>query len=329
MQRPTPRPRPAKPTPTPTSTPRRTALRLGRAVGVPLLLAALVTAGSPGWVSYTIRRGDNLETIAKRYHTTVSKLVQVNGLPGNGNLIYAGETLKVPAPPKPKRPTVRTVTVVHKHRVVPGDSLIGISKRYGVRPAVIVQANRLPRSLVVRLGQVLRVPVTRRVVTPRSTANSFAGRTYPSAVVAAAARNRAALARRDVPSRQEVRALIVRTARRHGVDPHLALAVSWQEAGWNMRKVSVANAIGAMQVIPSTGAWASEVVGRRLNLLNARDNVTAGVVLLKVLTRSTSEPKAVAAYYQGLKSVREKGMYADTKLYVRNVLALKKRFARG
>lgn len=327
MQRPTPRPRPAKPTPT--STPRRTALRLGRAIGVPLLLAALVTAGSPGWVSYTIRRGDNLETIAKRYHTTVSKLVQVNGLPGNGNLIYAGETLKVPAPPKPKPPAVRTVTVVHKHRVVPGDSLIRISKRYGVRPAVIVQANRLPRSLVVRLGQVLRVPVTRRVVTPRSTANSFAGRTYPSAVVAAAARNRAALARRDVPSRQEVRALIVRTARRHGVDPHLALAVSWQEAGWNMRKVSVANAIGAMQVIPSTGAWASEVVGRRLNLLNARDNVTAGVVLLKVLTRSTSEPKAVAAYYQGLKSVREKGMYADTKLYVRNVLALKKRFARG
>ncbi len=39
---------------------RRRWLRLGRTVAVPLLLAALVTAGSPGWGSYTIKRGDTL-----------------------------------------------------------------------------------------------------------------------------------------------------------------------------------------------------------------------------------------------------------------------------
>jgi soluble lytic murein transglycosylase-like protein len=283
-----------------------------------------VTAGTPGWGSYVIHRGDTLESIAKRYHTTVAKLVQVNRLPGNGNLIYAGANLKVPEAGT-SRATSRTV--LRRHRVVRGDSLIKIAKRYGVSTAAVKRANRLPRSNVVRLGEVLVVPVRVRTTTSTSSANSFAGRTYPSAVVAAAARNRAVLARRHVPSPAQMRSLITRTARRHGVDPSLALAVSWQESGWNHRRVSVANAVGAMQVIPSTGRWISTVVGRRLDLLNPQDNVTAGVVLLKVLSRSAGEKHAIAGYYQGLKSVRERGMYTDTKRYVANVQSLKRRFA--
>ena len=307
---------------------RRRLVRLGRTIGVPLLLAALVTAGSPGWGSYTIRDGDTLGAIAKRYGTTVSRLVAVNRLPGNGNLIYAGSSLRVPV--SKGSSASRMVTVKRKHRVVSGDSLIKIARTYGVAPAVIAKANRLPRSLIVRLGDTLVVPVTRKVASSagKSSANTFAGRTYASSIVSAAARNRATLANRRVPSRDGMRALIVRTANRHGVDPNLALAISWQESGFNMRAVSVANAVGAMQVIPATGDWMSTVVGRRLDLLRPRDNVLAGVVLLKVLTGSASERNAVAGYYQGLRSVRERGMYPDTKRYVANILALKRQFAR-
>ena len=306
---------------------RQELLRLSRLLAVPLLLAALVTAGSPGWGSYTIRRGDTLEAIAARYHTTVSRLVEVNRLPGNGNLIYAGESLRVPT--ANRAAASRTVTIERKHRVVAGDSLIKIAKKYGVRPDVIARANRLPASKIVRLGDTLVVPVTRRVASSaaKSSANSFAGRTYASSIVSAAARNRAILANRRVPSRDAMRALIVKTAKKNGVDPALALAISWQESGFNMRAVSVANAIGAMQVIPSTGEWISSVVGRRLDLLKPQDNVTAGVVLLKILTRSASQRTAVAGYYQGLKSVRERGMFPDTKRYVANILALKKQFS--
>jgi soluble lytic murein transglycosylase-like protein len=120
--------------------------------------------------------------------------------------------------------------------------------------------------------------------------------------------------------------MIVSTARRHGVDPSLALAVAWQESGWNQRQVSVANAIGTMQVIPSSGEWASQMVGRRLNLLNTQDNITAGVVILRALMRGAHSPKeAIAGYYQGLASVQKSGMYADTKGYVAAVLAHKAR----
>ena len=124
-----------------------------------------------------------------------------------------------------------------------------------------------------------------------------------------------------------MRDIIAGRARANGVDPALALAVSYQESGWNMHVVSVANAVGAMQVIPATSDWISGVVGRRLDPLDPHDNATTGVVLLRILRQSaSSEKQAIAGYYQGLRSVRERGMYPDTRRYVKNVLALKARF---
>jgi soluble lytic murein transglycosylase-like protein len=125
-----------------------------------------------------------------------------------------------------------------------------------------------------------------------------------------------------------MRNLIAAKARANGVSPALALAISYQESGWNQGVVSVANAVGAMQVIPATTDWISGVVGRRLDPLSASDNATTGVVLLRILTQSASnERQAIAGYYQGLRSVRENGMYPDTKRYVDNVLYLKGRFS--
>ena len=77
-------------------------------------------------------------------------------------------------------------------------------------------------------------------------------------------------------------------------------------------------------VIPSSGLWASELSGHRLNLLNAQDNITAGVVIIRTLTRSArTEREAIAGYYQGLNSVQSNGLYPDTLQYVRSILALK------
>jgi LysM repeat protein len=313
--------------------------QIAKLVGVPVLLAAIVTAGAPSWTTYHIKRGDTVTEIAARYRVSVAQLVEVNRLPGNGNLIYAGRTLKVPVRKPAKHvakqraagPAMRTVVI--RHRVVLGDTLTGISRKYDVPTARIRAANRLP-STVVQLGTTLRVPVRKPVAPPKRAVrkagrhNSFAGRVYPDAVVKAAARNRAILAKRAHPSRAETRRMITRTARALGVDPELALAVAWNESGWNQRRVSVANAIGVMQVLPSTGRWISSVVGRDLNLLKARDNIVAGVTLLRVLTQAAKLDHAVAGYYQGLGSVKRNGMFRDTKRYVATVLAIKKRFER-
>ena len=124
--------------------------------------------------------------------------------------------------------------------------------------------------------------------------------------------------------------MVARTAARHGVDPQLALAVSWQESGWQMDRRSSAGAIGAMQVLPSTATWMSLYEGRRLHPHRLADNATAGVRLLSVLEGETSNRRrAVAAYYQGLGAVRDHGIYPVSRPYVRNVLAIKHRLEAG
>ncbi len=125
----------------------------------------------------------------------------------------------------------------------------------------------------------------------------------------------------------EVREIVAATARRYGVDPSLALAVAFHESGFQQHVVSPVDAIGVMQVLPSTGRGVSKIVGRELDLLDVRDNVTAGVALLDSLLASTgSSDKALAGYYQGLGSVAKRGLLPQTEAYIRNVNALRPRF---
>lgn len=121
-----------------------------------------------------------------------------------------------------------------------------------------------------------------------------------------------------------------RAARRHDVDPQLALAIAWQESGWPMDVVSDAGAVGAMQVLPSTGRWMEQYAGRVLRLRTLRDSAAAGTLPLRVLDANTSRTQhVIAAYYQGLGAVRRHGLYDETERYVTNVWAIKHRLQDG
>jgi len=319
----------------------RNVVRVLTGIAVPVLVAGVITAGSPGFGAYTVKSGDTLSHIASRYGTSVKTLVALNKLPGNGNAIYAGEVLKLPGAPKAapksrtatKTPPKRSQLRMSRYIVKPGDTISKIAKRFRCSQANLLGANRMNARDRIYVGQSLRVPVKAKVKAPKKSTknkrNTFAGRTYADHIVAQADRNRATLKKRKLPSRAQMRSLIIATAKRYGVDPELALAVAWQESGWKQRVVSPANAIGTMQVIPSTGRFSSSIVGRDLDLLKAQDNVTAGVVLLDRLTAAAKLDIAVAGYYQGLGGVRKNGMYPDTKLYVKSVLRLKGQFEKG
>lgn len=282
---------------------------------------------------YVVRSGDTISDIALRLKVSPSTLLRLNHLDSRGR-IYVGQHLAVPAAAARTQAKAAAAAAIAarwtSYTVRSGDTVSHIAVRLGTTQATILKANRLRTTSVIHPGQHLRVPRTAAPAkaATRPSANSFAGRTYADSVVRAAATNRRQLASRAIPSREATRRLIERTARRYGVDPALALAVGYQESGWNQRQVSVANAIGTMQVIPSSGQWASTLVGRRLNLLDTEDNVTAGVVILKALTTSAGRlDHAIAGYYQGLASVKSRGMHADTQQYVRSVMALKRQFA--
>ena len=287
--------------------PRRSGRRTLVAV---LVVAAVATAHAPALI--TVRPGDTLWELARRHGTSVSQLQRLNGLDGRAT-IYAGQTLAIGG----SSPAGRT------HVVVRGDTLSTIAKTYRVSSRSIAAANQLSGTTV-RLGRRLVIPGGSSASTSVPTHN--AGVAIPQSVRESVARHRATLGSRRVPSKADARAMVARTARRHGVDPALALAVAYHESGFQQRVVSPVDAIGVMQVLPSTG----RALDRDLDLLHAQDNITAGVLLLKQLVRATgSNDKALAGYYQGLGSIRSRGVLPQTTTYIKNINALRPRFANG
>jgi hypothetical protein len=218
--------------------------------------------------------------------------------------------------PWPGHPDRRIVT----HTVRPGDTATGLAVRYHAWTRELVALNHLGPDAMLRVGERVRIPV---VVSAVRRSRAVRAEPAPSRHEV---RLRAAGWRHWRMSREEVRAAIGREARRRGVPVRLAQAVAWQESGWRQPVRSPAGAIGVMQVLPGTGLWMSLYVGRPLDLRDTRDNITAGVTLLRVLldeTRTTR--RAVGAYYQGLGAVRRHGLYRDTRRYVANVLAVRDR----
>jgi LysM repeat protein len=301
-------------------------LRIGNHLWVPRTTPAprAAIARTASTATHVVRSGDTLGGIAARYRVSLSTLYSLNAISRTA-YIRPGQRVKVPAQAARAKAKAAAAAAFKTTMVTvrAGDTLSAIALRHRVSQTSLTKTNGLSARSLLRIGQKLKVVTPARKA---DSSNTFAGRTYSNKVVSAAAANRAYLARHDVPSRLRTKAMIASTARRHGVDPRLALAISYQESGWSQRQVSVANAIGAMQVIPSSGVWASDLVGRKLDLLQAQDNITAGVVILRSLTRSArTQEEAIAGYYQGLHSVRSKGMYPDTRQYVRSILLLKSR----
>jgi soluble lytic murein transglycosylase-like protein len=283
-----------------------------RALGLLLLVAAVVTAAAPSTIR--LRRGDTLSELARRHHTTVATLQALNHL-GDRTTIYAGQAFLVPGRAAAPRPASRTV--LRTYVVRPGDGLISVARRLGTTPRALVAANHLRRDYLL-LGEHLRYPVRART----------AAAPQGSAVSRSAALHRAQLQSRRLPGKAAVREMVRRAARRHGVPVSLAMAVAYQESGFQQRVVSPVDAIGAMQVLPSTGRALGRLHGRSFDLLKASDNVEAGVLLLRDLLRATGTPeRALAGYYQGLGSISRKGLLPQTKQYVRNVMLLRHQFA--
>ncbi|WP_146008942.1 LysM peptidoglycan-binding domain-containing protein, partial [Zhihengliuella halotolerans] len=286
--------------------------------------------------SYTIKSGDTLSGIAASNGLSLSKLLEINNLKSTST-IYAGKTIRLAAgssssskssSSSSSSSSTSSSSSSRTHTVASGETLSGIAGKYGVGLSKLLSANGLKNTSVIHPGKKLKVPGSGSTeAAGQLVPSTFLHYKYPEATVKSANENKAVLLSRDLPNRDEMRSIIASTARQFGVDPSLALAHAYQESGFNATAVSPANAIGAMQVIPSSGEWASSLVGRKLDLLNPHDNAVAGVAIIAALQRtSDSFENGIASYYQGQGSVRRNGMYDDTKDYVRSVKAHQKNF---
>ena len=320
--------------------------------------AVVVPVSTTPWKTIAVRPGDTLWHLAIAHRTTVRALVDKNRLPAGGSFIRPGQKLLVPGSPatavtpKPKpatkpapkpatKPAPKPATAKPSgsttpapsvpagglvHVVVRGDTMSGIAAKYKVSLTKLLAANKLKDAGLIFIGQRIVVPGVTSApapATPTPAPTPPSGYTTPTKTQLAVAASKDKLAARDVPTRTETADLIRATATRNGVDPKLALAIGWLESGWYQRAVSYTDAVGVMQLMPVSETWASQLAGRSLDRYDAKDNVTAGVLIIRaLLATADSREQAIAGYYQGLYSVRTKGLYEDTKKYVANVLAV-------
>ncbi|HWU33553.1 MAG TPA: transglycosylase SLT domain-containing protein, partial [Marmoricola sp.] len=223
--------------------------------------------------------------------------------------------------------------ILIKRTVVRGDTLYSLAVHYRAWTSEIASLNQVS---TLRPGQRIRIPIVVSVM--REAERAAIARAVKAASASPhrttrharrlsyAQRMRAAGWRNWTMNRSQIRGTIIATARHHRVDPKLALAIGWQESGWQQPLISSAGAIGVMQLLPSTASWMGFYAGRALNPRHTRDNILAGVLFLKYLGNLAGpnhRGQIIAGYYQGLTALgRKRFWYSDTKRYVRSVSAI-------
>jgi LysM repeat protein len=279
----------------------RTRARLG-ALGRPLVSRRVLVQGTYGWdvstLQFQLARAGHLRLLEVDGHfgaSTRSALTRfqrsrglaVDGIFGPATLTAFGHGERTPV-------LTRSTASMISYTVRPGDTLAEIAARHKTTVPALAKANDLDSPNLVVIGDTLRLP----------------GTASPGPAVEL--------------SRSTVRGLIDKWANHYGVPASLARALAWQESGFQTNVTSSTGAWGPMQVMPETWAFVETILLGRSVPRTGEGGVEIGMTLLNhLLKRFEGDQRlALAAWYQGEKAVRERGLFEDTKNFVANVLAL-------
>ncbi len=122
-------------------------LRTGQKLRIPKKGSRLPPAPTYTTVTHTVRRGDSLWRLARRYHTTIEQIKRENHL--RSNRLVVGQKLEV-----------RAATSVSRriYLVKRGDTLSGIARKHGIALDTLLRLNGLSPSDPIYPNQRLRLP---------------------------------------------------------------------------------------------------------------------------------------------------------------------------
>ena len=211
--------------------------------------------------------------------------VAADGIAGQATFTALGLQTRIPVRAS------RTATL-KRYVVKPGDSLTLIAKKHGTTLSTLSRINKLDPKHVLLIGTKLRLPAS---VSTTNVSN--------------------------------VRESLDKWSAHFGVDPRLARALAWMESGYNNSVVSSVGAQGVMQILPSTWDYVETVLVGHSIAHGPDGNVQVGVALLHHLLGAFAgnEHLALAAWYQGERSVRKIGPLKVSKVFVADVEALRAR----
>jgi LysM repeat protein len=104
------------------------------------------TPPGDNFITYTVKKGDSLYSIANKYNTSVTAIQKLNNLSNNN--LKIGQILKIPSVSNNTSSTIYTVKK--------GDSLYSIAKKYNTTADAIKRKNNLSSNLL-SIGQKLNI----------------------------------------------------------------------------------------------------------------------------------------------------------------------------
>lgn len=133
------------------------------------ITVAASTYSEAGYTNYTVTAGDSLWIIAAKFETTMNDIKAANNLATD--MLYIGQVLKIP----PKASVTTPPTAYTTYKVVSGDSLYIIAKRFNTSITAIKTLNNIT-SEALYIGQLLRVPMPSYTVVSGDTLWSVASK---------------------------------------------------------------------------------------------------------------------------------------------------------
>ncbi|MDR0496059.1 MAG: M23 family metallopeptidase, partial [Treponema sp.] len=127
---------------------------------------------------HTVQRGETLYSIARTFGVKADDLIKYNGITDPGRLM-AGQRIKIPssepasgsgaAGAHQTQGSAPANTGFVNYRVLRGDTLFSIARRFSVTVGAIQEANKLPQNHLLREGDSLKIPSQSTI--PRDSAN--------------------------------------------------------------------------------------------------------------------------------------------------------------
>jgi LysM repeat protein len=117
-------------------------------------------------VTHVVVKGDTVGALARRFGSTIKGIIAENHLNSKA-LIRIGQTLRIPVggtsavtPPAttPSTPSPTTSPTTATYRVVRGDTVWALARRYNTTVAAIVELNHLNSKALIVVGQTLKIP---------------------------------------------------------------------------------------------------------------------------------------------------------------------------
>lgn len=114
-------------------------------IGVPYVMPESVIEGDV----YTVKQGDTLYSIARKFNTTVDELLKLNNI--TSPLLTIGQNIKLPCGEEQSDYELYTIRE--------GDSLYSIANKYNIGVNDLIDYNALPTTVLI-VGDTIRIPKT-------------------------------------------------------------------------------------------------------------------------------------------------------------------------